>query len=432
MNISVFGLGYVGAVTSGCLASQGHTVVGVDVAINKVTDMKQGRPPIVEPGLDDLLAQALDQHRLDATLDAADAVARTDASIVCVGTPSQVGGALDLQYVRHVTRQILEALRTKSSPHVLLFRSTMLPGSTRTLVRDLCSDLTGSGRLEVIYYPEFLREGTAVKDFQSPSLTVLGTMTGEAPSAAVQNLVKADADVTTWETSELVKYACNAFHATKVAFANEIGRVGRACSVDSRRVMEILCRDNRLNISPYYLKPGNPFGGSCLPKDVRALVHCARTSGVAVPVLESLIPSNDRHLQSLLEIIAASDHREIIILGLAFKANTDDLRESCMVEVAQHCLGRGYKIRIFDPYLNLASVVGANRRVIDTRMPHLASLLEPTLESAVGSAGLVIAAQRVADPAQLARALTPRHSVLDVNGWSELRTLVQDYRGFCW
>lgn len=235
-----------------------------------------------------------------------------------------------------------------------------------------------------------------------------------------------------WETAELLKYACNAFHATKVGFANEIGRLGKGLGVDAAAVMELLCRDTRLNISPYYLRPGNPFGGSCLPKDVRAVVHRARQAGASVPLLESLLPSNERHLQSLLELVAAAGCRDVVLLGLSFKAHTDDLRESAMVEVAQHCLGRGYAVRIYDPQLNLAALVGANKRVIDTRMPHLANLLHADLASAVGDAGLIVAAQRCVPVEDLARVVTPRHRVLDINGWPELRRLPIPYEGFCW
>lgn len=432
MKVSVFGLGYVGAVTAGCLAARGHTVVGVDVAAAKVDELRRGKPPIIEPELEARLAEGVATGRLTATTDAAAAVAGTEVSLVCVGTPSTVSGGLDLAYVCQVTREIAGAVRAKGRPHVLVFRSTMLPGSTRAIVEDLASDLVGSGRLAVYYYPEFLREGTAVKDFEQPSLAAVGTADGGPPPTPLAELFGAGAAAVNWETAELLKYACNAFHATKVAFANEIGRLGKGMGVDGAAVMDLLCRDTRLNVSPYYLKPGNPFGGSCLPKDVRALVHRSRLAAASVPLLESLLPSNERHLQSLLELIAASGHREIVLLGLSFKANTDDLRESAMVEVAQHCLGRGYAVRIFDPQLNLAALVGANKRVIDTRMPHLANLLQPDLASALGRSGLLVVSQRCVAITELAKQVTADHAVLDVNGWPELRQLPARYQGFCW
>ncbi|MBL9129304.1 MAG: UDP-glucose/GDP-mannose dehydrogenase family protein [Verrucomicrobiales bacterium] len=432
MDVSIFGLGYVGAVTAGCLAARGHRIVGVDVAATKVHDLNRGIPPIIEPGLDALLSTAIASGKLRATTDAADAVRDTRASLVCVGTPSTVSGALDLTYVRQVTREIVAAAATKAEPHTLVFRSTMLPGSTRTLVRECAAEAVDSGRLRVYYYPEFLREGTAVKDFDEPSLVAVGTHDGTPPRDDCRALFGHDAETVSWESAELLKYACNAFHATKVAFANEIGRLGKALGLDAATVMRLLCRDSRLNISPYYLRPGNPFGGSCLPKDVRALVHHARQTGASLPLVEGLLPSNERHLQSLLEIVAASGEREIVVLGLSFKPNTDDLRESAMVEVAQHCLGRGFAVRIFDPQLNLAALVGANKRVIDTRMPHLASLLQPDLRSAVGQRGLLVVSQKCVGLSDLAAIVTPRHRILDVNGWPELRELPAPYQGLCW
>lgn len=432
MNLSVFGLGYVGAVTAGCLAARGHRVIGVDVAPGKVEELNRGKPPIIEPGLGERLESAVKAGRLRATTDAAAAVADSEASLVCVGTPSTVSGALDLGYVREVVRQIAAAVRGAGRRHGLVLRSTTLPGSTRQLVDDLAADLVAAGHLEVGYFPEFLREGTAVRDFDEPSLSVVGTETGAEPSALLTGVVGAECEVVTWETAEMLKYACNAFHATKVAFANEVGRLGKGLGVDAARVMDLLCRDTRLNISPYYLRPGNPFGGSCLPKDVRALVHRARQAGASVPVLEGLLPSNERHLQSLLECIAAAGQREVVILGLSFKSDTDDLRESAMVEVAQHCLGRGYAVRIYDPQLNLAALVGANKRAIDTRMPHLANLLRDDVGAAIGARGLIVAAQRVVPVERLAACVTAEHAILDVNGWPELRTLPARYEGLCW
>jgi GDP-mannose 6-dehydrogenase len=301
------------------------------------------------------------------------------------------------------------------------------------LTAEFCEGLTGAGGLSVFYYPEFLREGSAVADFEKPSLAVVGTMDGGAPPDDLRSeLFGLEAAVVRWETAELVKYACNAFHATKIAFANEIGRVSKQRGIDARAVMELLCRDTRLNVSSYYLRPGNPFGGSCLPKDVRALTQYGRGEGLQLPLLENLLPSNERHLQSLLALIAESGETEIIILGLAFKSDTDDLRESAMVEVAQTLLGRGYRLRIYDPALNLAALVGSNRRLIEVKMPHLASYLHADLGQALGQRGLVVAAQRCASLQELAETITAEHRILDVNGWPELRELPSTYEGFCW
>jgi GDP-mannose 6-dehydrogenase len=433
MNISIFGLGYVGAVAAGCLAKQGHAIIGVDIHPQKVDALNQGAPPIVEPTLKELLKSAKANGLLHATLSCDEAIAATDVSIVCVGTPSNIAGALDLTFVGQVSREIAGALRAKQRAHTLVLRSTMLPGSTRQLVAQVFADLVADGALRVFYFPEFLRESTAVKDFEQPSLAVVGTHGGTRPPAELMGTLFAEcAAVVDWETAEMVKYACNAFHATKTTFANEIGRIGKQVGVDACAVMELLCRDTRLNLSPLYLKPGNPFGGSCLPKDVRALTNHARVQGVNLPLLENILLSNERHLQSLLALIDRAGQREIAILGLTFKAHTDDLRESAMVEVAQALLGRGYQLRIYDPALNASELIGANKRVIDTKLPHLACLLKKDLACAVGQRGLIVAAHKCAPLADLKKCVTPQHHVLDVNGWPELRQLPARYEGFCW
>ena len=433
MRISIFGLGYVGAVTAGCLSKQGHAIVGVDVHPGKVESFNQGIPPIIEPGLEELLKLAKTRGLLRATTNCDDALAATDASIICVGTPSLVTGGLDLGYVRQVLREIAAALRAKPKKHWLIFRSTMLPGSTGRLVSETLGDLEVSGLVQVFYYPEFLRESTAVADFENPSLAVVGTRDASGPPAELMAALFGEkAAVVNWPTAEMVKYACNAFHATKITFANEIGRVGKQMQVDSQAVMHLLCQDTRLNISPYYMRPGNPFGGSCLPKDVRALTNVGRQTGLALPLLESLNPSNERHLQSLLSLILDAGQNEVVILGLSFKSNTDDLRESPMVDVAQALLGRGFKLRIYDPALNLSALVGANKRVIDLKMPHLASLLHQDLATAIGASGTVVVAQKCAKVVELSRHITAQHTVVDVNGWAELRTLPSRYEGFCW
>jgi GDP-mannose 6-dehydrogenase len=433
MRISVFGLGYVGAVTAAGLAKRGHGIVGVDVRPHKVELFNQGQSPVHEPGLDELLRAARAGGRLRATGNAFEAVTGTDLSVVCVGTPSTVTGSLDLSSVRQVLKEIRGALRSRPKPHALVIRSAMLPGSTGRLVSELLVELEAAGTLSICYHPEFLREGTAVTDFEDPSLTLIGTRQGGKPPALVCDLVVGGPPVVVnWQTAELVKYACSAFHATKVAFANEVGRMAKGMQLDGCGIMELLCRDTRLNLSPVYLKPGNPFGGPYLPRDVRALAHQGRLQGMNLPLLESLPLSNERHLQSLLSLIAESGCQEVIILGLALNAETDDLRESPMVEVAQALLGRGYRVRIYDPQLNPGKAIGNNGRSIQVRMPHLASLLHADLAQALGDRGLVVAAQRCASLRDLAKALTARHRVLDVYGWPELRELPVSYEGLCW
>lgn len=431
MKISIFGLGYVGAVTAGCLARNGHQIVGVDIHSQKVEAFNEGLSPIIEPELDELLTTAKLKGLLRATTDTAEALEQTELSIVCVGTPSASSGVLDLSFVRQLTKEIAENLRRRPKRHALVFRSTMLPGSTESLVK---SELSGLGdSVQVLYFPEFLREGTAVADFFDPSLVVLGINEGDKPGEEILKLLGSTAaDVVSWRTAEMVKYACNAFHATKIAFANEIGRISKSLSIDSAKVMSLLCQDKRLNISPYYLRPGNPFGGSCLPKDVRALVHCARQAGVNVPVIENLLPSNEQQLRVLIEFIKSRGERKVTILGLTFKHNTDDLRESAMVEVAQDLLGRGYDVRIYDPQINMARLIGRNKTLIDTKMPHLSSLLRDKLSDAVDSEGIIVAAQKCVSLDALSHIVTERHLIVDINGWAELRQLPCRYEGFCW
>lgn len=433
MNISIFGLGYVGAVTAGCLSEKGHRVLGVDVQAAKVEAFRAGKSPIIEPELDALLNKARKEGLLDATTDVHEAIVGTEVSIVCVGTPSLASGSLNLEYVRKVTQQIRDALTASGKEHALIFRSTMLPGSTRLMVQDFLGDLLSSGRVKVYYCPEFLREGTAVKDFREPSLAVLGTVDGAMPEdAGITRLLGGDPEFLNWEGAEMIKYACNYFHAIKVGFANEIGRVSKTLGINGARVMEVLCQDTRLNISRYYMRPGNPFGGSCLPKDVSALMSLARREGVGLPLLESTLSSNGAHLDSLLRLITQHDNRRVGLLGLSFKADTDDLRGSPMVAVAETLLGRGYELHIYDPQLNLSRLVGANEAEIQRRMPHLASLLRESAAEVVAASDLIVASQACADPAALLPHLRPDHRIIDVNGWPALRDLPCHYEGLCW
>jgi GDP-mannose 6-dehydrogenase len=433
MNVSIFGLGYVGAVTAACLAERGHSIIGADVQQPKVQAFNDGLSPIVEPELDALMKQAKDTGRLRATTDAMEAVRASDVSIVCVGTPSLESGRLNLDYVRKVSQQIADGIRAKGSPHVLIFRSTMLPGSTRSMVDDFFSELMAAGQVTIYYCPEFLREGTAVQDFREPSLSVVGThdgsnVTGREPL----DLLGDNAEILAWEGAEMIKYSCNYFHALKVGFANEIGRIARHVGVDGGQVMDVLCRDQKLNISRYYMKPGNPFGGSCLPKDVSALGSFARMEGVSLPVLDNVLNSNQAHLDWLLKMITAKPSRKVGILGLSFKKDTDDLRGSPMVSVAETLLGRGYEIHVYDANLNPSRLVGANEAEISRRMPHLAQLLRDTPQEVIEKCDIIVAAQKVAKPDEFASVARKDQWVIDVNGWRELKTLAWKYEGVCW
>lgn len=433
MQVSIFGLGYVGAVTAACLADKGHGVIGADVQQAKVDAFNAGESPIVEPGLDALMQAARQAGRLRATTDVTEAVSESEVSIVCVGTPSLESGRLNLDFVRKVSQQLVDAIKEKDGAHTVIFRSTMLPGSTRTMVHDFFQPLLDAGLVTLYYCPEFLREGTAVRDFREPSLCVVGTHDGSPPAGAEPlELLGENAEILAWEGAETIKYACNYFHALKVGFANEIGRVSKHLGVDGSRIMDVVCRDEKLNISRYYMKPGNPFGGSCLPKDVSALSSFARMEGVSLPVLDSVLSSNQSHLDALLKLITSKGSRKVGILGLAFKSDTDDLRGSPMVAVAETLLGRGYQLSVYDPQLNLSRLMGANEAEMQRRMPHLAQLLRATATEVVAQSEVVIAAQKCAPLEELAAAATPEHWVIDVNGWRDLKSLSWKYEGSCW
>lgn len=433
MNVSVFGLGYVGAVTSACLAEQGHHVIGVDLHESKVESFGKGKSPIVEPEIDDLLARATVDNRLGATLDVHRAVTTTDVSIVCVGTPSLPSGKLNLEYVHKVTAQIAEAIRNSKKRHILLYRSTMLPGSTRALVTSMLSDLLASGQVRVYYCPEFLREGTAVRDFREPSLVVIGTHDGAAPEDnEVFEIMGGQPAVLGWEGAEMIKYSCNYFHALKVGFANEIGRLCKHLGEDGTRVMDVLCSDTRLNISRYYMKPGNPFGGSCLPKDVSALKSFARQENLSLPLLENTAATNAAHQELFVSLIEGKAKRRIGFLGLAFKANTDDLRGSPMVAAAETLLGRGHELSIYDPQINLSRLIGANEQQIQARMPHLAQLLKQDAKEVLQSSEVIVVSQKCVSLELLQELSHPDQIVIDVHGWRELSTIPWQYEGICW
>ena len=433
MDVSILGLGYVGAVTAGCLAEGGHRVIGVDVQKGKVEAFNAGESPIIEPELDGMLSHARRVGLLKATVDVREAIAETQLSIVCVGTPSLASGRLNLDYVRKVTQQIRDALVDLGKSHTLVFRSTMLPGSTRQMVSEFLADLIEAGRINVFYCPEFLREGTAVSDFREPSLSVLGTQDGLAPSdVGIAKLLGGDPEFLSWDGAEMIKYACNYFHAIKVGFANEIGRLSKSLGVDGARVMNVVCQDTKLNISRYYMRPGNPFGGSCLPKDVSALSSLARMEGVSLPLLDSTLSSNQSHLDALIKLITQHETRRVGLLGLSFKEDTDDLRGSPMVAVAETLLGRGYQLHIYDPQLNLTRLVGANEAEIQRRMPHLASLLRDSAVDVVAASDLIIVSQACADPSELLPHIRPEQRIIDVNGWAALKDLPCYYEGLCW
>jgi len=395
MRISVFGLGYVGAVSGACLAELGHEVVGVDVDQFKVDTINAGNSPIVEELIGDLTADMVEQGRLRATTDVGEAIAATEMSLVCVGTPSGPDGGLDVGYVRRVSEQIGEAIRDKDDYHLVVVRSTVLPGTVDSVVAPALAEHSGKEWGEgfgVCFHPEFLREGSSVKDFRNPPKIVIGA--NDARSADMLAGLYDGFDAPLFKVqiraAEMVKYADNAFHALKVVFGNEIGALCKSLDIDSHAVMEIFCQDTKLNISRSYLMPGFAYGGSCLPKDLRALMHMARTNNVSLPMLGSLDISNEHHLRRGLDMVLQAEGRSVALLGLSFKRGTDDLRESPLVELAERLLGKGYSIRIYDENVMVSRLRGGNKAYIEQRLPHIAELMVDDLDAAIESAEVVV------------------------------------------
>jgi GDP-mannose 6-dehydrogenase len=395
MKISVFGLGYVGTVSAASLAADGHDVVGVDVNAAKVALVNAGRSPIVEPDLEDLLARSVTEGRLRATTDTEDAVQSSEVSLLCVGTPSQRNGSLDLTYLDRVSQQIGAALRSKPSYHVVVVRSTVLPGTTHGVVIPALereSGKTYGTGFGVSVNPEFLREGTALKDFRKPPLTLVGHNHAADASGTIALYQSIDAPLvsTSIRVAEMVKYTSNTWHALKVCFANEIGNLCKQLDVDSHDVMDVFCRDEKLNLSRYYLKPGFAFGGSCLPKDVRALQHRAKELDVDLPVIQSILPSNRLQIDKALEQVMDTGRQQVGLLGFSFKAGTDDLRESPIVILAEALHGKGRRLRIYDKNVSLSRLVGSNKEYIEKQIPHLSSLLCDTIEEVVDASEVIV------------------------------------------
>jgi GDP-mannose 6-dehydrogenase len=395
MNISVFGLGYVGSVSAACLASRGHHVIGVDVNPLKVEMINQGRAPVIEPDLTDLVSSVVRSGRLAATSDVAYAVSESELSLICVGTPSAPNGGLDTSGLERVATSLGSALPSTSRRHTVVVRSTVLPGTCQGTIRPLIEASSGmvAGRdFGLAMNPEFLREGHSIADFLAPAKTVIGQFdqaSGDAVQALAEGLPGESFRVSL-ELAEMTKYAENTFHALKIAFANEIGVASKRFNVDSHELMQILCSDHKLNISAAYLRPGFAFGGSCLPKDLRALVHAARRGDVELPLVESILRSNERHLQRGVDAVVALDRRRVGVLGLSFKAGTDDLRESPMVELCERLIGKGFELKIYDPGVALSRLTGANREYIERRIPHLSALLTDTVKDVIDHAEVCV------------------------------------------
>ena len=436
MKISIFGLGYVGAVAAGCLAEGGHSVVGVDSNRTKVDMVNDGVAPIVEREIGEIIARHVSNGRLRATTDCREAVLETDISMICVGTPSQANGSLDLRYVRKVCEEIGSVLRDKGAFHIIVARSTMLPGTTRDVIIPIleqCSGLSVGQSFGVCYNPEFLREGTAVYDYWNPAKTVIGATDARSSDVLASLYGDLDANVirSSIEVAEMVKYADNSWHALKVSFANEIGNICKALDIDSHDVMDIFCKDTKLNLSSYYLKPGFAFGGSCLHKDVRALNYKGRSLDLNLPVLNSIIESNQQQIALGYQMIESKGKRKVGVLGFSFKAGTDDLRESPIVELIERLLGKGFELKLYDRSVNSAKLLGANRDYIYHKIPHISILMADTIEEVMDHAEVLVVGN---DSPEFRVAIAHRRStqtVIDFVRISNSRSS-GDYDGICW
>ena len=436
MKISIMGLGYVGAVSAGCLAQQGHEVIGVDPQQAKVDLINAGRTPIIEKDIGEIIARAAAEGRLRATSDVQEAVRHTDLSLICVGTPSLGNGHIDLKYVRRVCEQIGEALKDHPG-HVVVVRSTMLPGTMRNVViptLEAFSGLKAGEDFGVCLNPEFLREGTAVHDYFHPPKTVIGELDrasgdvvakiyGELPGPVIR---------TDYETAEMVKYADNTWHALKVAFANEIGNICKALALDSHKLMDIFCQDTKLNLSPYYLKPGFAFGGSCLPKDVRALSYKAKILDVKVPIIDAILPSNDEQIERGIQAVIDKGEKKVGILGFSFKAGTDDLRESPMVELVERLIGKGYDLRIYDSNVRMAAIHGANREYILNHIPHISKLMVASIDEVIAHGRTIVIGNGSPEFKEVPKRLEEGQQVVDLVRIADTKSVEGVYDGICW
>ena len=439
MKVAIFGLGYVGAVTAACLASRGHTVVGVDVDRSKTDLVNSGRGPVVEPGLDELTAESVRAGRLTATTKAAEALDGADVSLICVGTPSDRRGSADLTHVERCLDDIHQGLTvgrpSRSGFHAVIVRSTVPPGTIDTVFQPrVVAMSSGDWDVAAGMCPEFLREGLGISDFFSPPMSIIGTR-DDRTAAAVEELfgfLNVGLHVVEPMTAEALKYACNAFHATKISFANEMGRVLRPMGVDSREVMSLLCEDHVLNISPTYLRPGFAYGGSCLPKDLRSLIDMARRESIDVPLLTGTVATNELVVREVVDRVVHHAPSSIALLGLSFKSDTDDLRESPNLELAERLVGKGFDLRVYDPVVNPDTLVGANRAHLENRLPHVRRLLQATPDAALAGVDLAIVSTGDATTvAALIEAAPP--AVLDLSGrlGSEVESL-PGYEGVGW
>jgi GDP-mannose 6-dehydrogenase len=439
VKISIFGLGYVGAVSCGCLPKLGHTVIGMDISPQKVDMINQGRSPVVEERIDDLIAEAVGEGRLSATSDLEFAVLNSEVSLISVATPSNPNFTPNLTAVDRVVASIGNAIRKKPGRHTVVLRSTVPPGTTEERIRPILEESSGEklgGRISLVFNPEFLREGSSVSDFFAPPQTVIGSL-DTAGFQVVEEMyrgVPGTVVQTSCRVAESVKYLCNVFHALKIVFANEAGSVLKTFGIDSREVMQIFCQDKQLNISPVYLRPGFAFGGSCLPKEVKGFLTIARDRDVPIPVLSKILSSNDSHIERAYDIIARDGRRKIALFGLSFKPGTDDLRDSPLVALAERLLGKGFEMSIFDDFVKLSRLLGKNREFIDREIPHLDRLLRESVGDTLAGAEVVVIGHASKEVRAQILASAGRYRVVDLAGYADLvgGSCVTEYEGICW
>ncbi|MGH7399610.1 MAG: nucleotide sugar dehydrogenase [Candidatus Rokuibacteriota bacterium] len=438
MNISIFGLGYVGAVSLACLARDGHRVIGVDIDPAKLDLIRQGKTPVVEEGMVDLMAQVVASGLVSVTTDVREGVLATDVSLICVGTPSSANGSQDQSAMLRLARDIGAAMREKTGPHVFVFRSTLVPGTVEDVLRPILERESGKRDgtdFHLCFQPEFLREGSSIRDYDRPPFTIVGA-THEAPVAALRQLfghLPGEFCVTSIRGAETVKYCCNNFHALKITFANETARLCEALGVDPFEVMDLVCRDTQLNISKAYLKPGFAFGGSCLPKDLRATMYLAKMRDVELPMLGGILSSNRNHIEHAIRKVMESGRRRVGMIGLSFKTGTDDLRESPLVLLAEHFIGKGLSLLVYDPEVHLSRLLGANRRFIESHVPHIGSLLRSDLEGVIAESEVLVVGLN--DPRIFE--ILEKHTrddqlILDLVRLPRPQVLRGKYSGLCW
>ncbi|MGB8510329.1 MAG: UDP-glucose/GDP-mannose dehydrogenase family protein [Pyrinomonadaceae bacterium] len=437
MKLSIFGLGYVGCVSAACFAKEGHEVLGVDVNATKVEIINAGKSPIVEEGIGELVAEVVREGRLRATTDSAEGVRESDVSLVCVGTPSHPNGSLDLTYIKRVCQEIGRALEEKRGRHIVVIRSTMLPGTIEGVVVPTLEVYSGkkAGRdFGVCINPEFLREGSSIKDFYAPPFTLIGADEEEVALSVRRLYAGIDAPlyVTGIRAAEMVKYTCNCFHALKVSFANEIGNICKGLGIDSHEVMDVFCKDTKLNLSPYYLKPGFAFGGSCLPKDLRAINYKAKELDVEVPLLGSILQSNRMQIERAVEMILQTRRKRVGVLGFSFKAGTDDLRESPMVTLIETLIGKGLQLSIYDRDVSLARLFGANKEYIEREIPHISQLMRASMDEVLEATDVVVVGNKAEEFRGVDVKLREGQILIDLVRLFEGRTSGETYQGICW